>query len=101
VLSRLQLRDSDEEGISLEQLLTKCKEAFVCQTLQNLKMHLREFQDHQLVHERISDDGVVYLLIPFKQNQLKEILECCGLSSSAAAAAEVEEGDEGDETDQE
>ncbi|KAI3658840.1 hypothetical protein MP638_005846 [Amoeboaphelidium occidentale] len=114
VLSRLQLRDSaaaaaaaaddheEEEGISLEQLLTKCKEAFVCQTLQNLKMHLREFQDHQLVHERISDDGVVYLLIPFKQNQLKEILECCGLaSSSSSAAAAAAEGDEGDETDQE
>lgn len=64
------------QGISFKDLYQKSRKAFYVNSDLTLRAQLTEFRDHKLIRERKgADDGIDYLLIPLKNETLKEFLE--------------------------
>merc|ERR1719365_287599 len=64
------------QGISFKDLYQKSRKSFYINSDLTLRAQLTEFRDHKLIKERKGvDDGIDYLLIPLKNETLKEFLE--------------------------
>ena len=64
------------QGISFKDLYQKSRKSFLVNSDLTLRAQLTEFRDHKLLRERKgADDGIDYLLIPLKNETLKEFLE--------------------------
>ena len=85
IIAKLQIKAIDDledntdafyQGISFKDLYQKSRKSFLVNSDLTLRAQLTEFRDHKLLRERKgADDGIDYLLIPLKNETLKEFLE--------------------------
>ncbi|KAL7063675.1 hypothetical protein AAHC03_01555 [Spirometra sp. Aus1] len=70
-------RESEEpavQGMPLEELYWRCRDAFLVNSEVTLRAQLTEFKDHKLVKFSKSPDGTELLKIPMDKESLKEVL---------------------------
>ncbi|KAG6545560.1 hypothetical protein Mapa_012910 [Marchantia paleacea] len=74
-LADFQLAHPEDQGLSLHQLYTSCRDQFLVSSELTLRAHLTEFKDHELVRWRRGHDGQDCLFIPLTVDALSKLLQ--------------------------
>ncbi|QSZ35558.1 hypothetical protein DSL72_008428 [Monilinia vaccinii-corymbosi] len=64
-----------EPGVEYRVLYQKAVEQFICSNEMNFRTLLKEFHDHQMIESRKDTLGTEILLVPFRKEELENILE--------------------------
>lgn len=67
-------RNPNYQGISIKDLYTACREAFLVSSVVALRAQLTEFLDHKLARLKRTIDGAENVMIPIKNVWLQEFL---------------------------
>ncbi|XP_047135877.1 origin recognition complex subunit 2 isoform X2 [Hydra vulgaris] len=65
---------SSYQGLSINDLYSRCREMFLVNSDLTLKAQLTEFKDHKLIKLKKGSDGVEYLFVAVDESTLKEFL---------------------------
>ena len=63
------------DGVEYRTLYHKAVEEFVCSSELNFRTLLKEFHDHQMIESRKDAMGTERLIVPFRREELEEVLE--------------------------
>ncbi|KAB8300317.1 hypothetical protein EYC80_000509 [Monilinia laxa] len=64
-----------ESGVEYRVLYQKAVEEFICSNEMNFRTLLKEFHDHQMIESRKDTFGTEILFVPFRKEELENILE--------------------------
>ncbi|ESZ94982.1 hypothetical protein SBOR_4602 [Sclerotinia borealis F-4128] len=64
-----------EPGVEYRVLYQKAVEEFICSNEMNFRTLLKEFHDHQMIESRKDTLGTEMLFVPFRKEELENILE--------------------------
>lgn len=62
-------------GVGFHKLFKQCRSKFLVGNEANLKAHLTEFRDHELLRERRAEDGAELLYVPLPEDALANVLK--------------------------
>lgn len=62
-------------GVEYRALYQRAEEEFICSNEMNFRTLLKEFHDHQMVESRRDAFGTEILFLPFRKEELEDILE--------------------------